>query len=144
MQDRRRLTLISSQRALLAAAAATLVLTCQDVRAQVFAEAKSALVDYSKADLAPRRTCDSLTVYKTKELVEIRAVRVAAGPSAPAYCRVTGVLAPEIAFEVGLPDLWNGRFYMIGNGGHAGESLDDPMRAGQLDAAQKPSCIYSY
>jgi Tannase and feruloyl esterase len=60
---------------------------------------------------------------------------VAATPGVPAHCRVTGVLAPEIAFEVSLPDRWNGRFYMIGNGGHAGESLDDPFRVAQRDAA---------
>ena len=53
----------------------------------------------------------------------------------PAHCRVTGVLAPEIAFEVSLPAHWNGRFYMIGNGGHAGESLEDPGRVSQRNAA---------
>src|SRR5215831_17448783 len=38
---------------------------------------------------------------------------------------------PRIAFEVSLPARWNGRFYMIGNGGHAGEALDDPGRVAQ-------------
>jgi hypothetical protein len=45
------------------------------------------------------------------------------------------VLKPEIAFEVSLPQRWNGRFYMIGNGGHAGESLEDPGRVSQRNAA---------
>ena len=45
------------------------------------------------------------------------------------------MLAPEVAFEVSLPAHWNGRFYMIGNGGHAGESLEDPMRVSQRTAA---------
>jgi len=49
----------------------------------------------------------------------------------PEHCRVSGVLVPEIAFEVNLPTRWNGRFYMIGNGGHAGEGPDEPLRAGQ-------------
>ena len=35
---------------------------------------------------------------------------------------MSGTLSPEIAFEVSLPAKWNGRFYMIGNGGHAGEA----------------------
>jgi feruloyl esterase len=48
---------------------------------------------------------------------------------------VSGVLSPEIAFEVNLPARWNGRFYMIGNGGHAGEGPDDPGRALQRTAA---------
>jgi len=36
---------------------------------------------------------------------------------------------PEIRFEVNLPASWNSRFYMTGNGGYAGESLDAPQRA---------------
>ena len=53
----------------------------------------------------------------------------------PAHCRVTGLLSPEIAFEVSLPAKWNGRFYMIGNGGLAGEAMDDPGRVAQRNAA---------
>jgi feruloyl esterase len=45
------------------------------------------------------------------------------------------MLDPEIAFEVNLPEKWNGRFYMIGNGGHAGQSLDDPMQVSQVKEA---------
>ena len=46
-----------------------------------------------------------------------------------------GLLSPEIAFEVSLPAKWNGRFYMIGNGGHAGEAVDDPGRVAQRNQA---------
>ena len=56
---------------------------------------------------------------------------------APAHCRVTGLLAPEIAFEVSLPSQWNGRFYMIGNGGLAGGSVDNAGRAAQRNEALK-------
>jgi feruloyl esterase len=45
------------------------------------------------------------------------------------------VLSPEIGFEVNLPARWNRRFYMIGNGGHAGEQPDDPGRAAQRASA---------
>lgn len=103
--------------------------------AQAFAEAKSALVDYSDAALAPTESCRAIGRYKNKELSEIRSVHVTAAASAPSFCRVTGVLAPAIAFEIALPDRWNGRFYMFGNGGLAGESLDDPFRLAQRDAA---------
>ncbi|HEY7389260.1 MAG TPA: tannase/feruloyl esterase family alpha/beta hydrolase [Bryobacteraceae bacterium] len=48
---------------------------------------------------------------------------------------MTGVLSPEIAFEVSLPARWNGRFYMIGNGGLAGESMEDRTRVAQRNAA---------
>ena len=42
----------------------------------------------------------------------------------PEHCRVTGLIAPEMRFEVNLPANWNRRFYMHGNGGFAGESAD--------------------
>ena len=104
-------------------------------RAQVFADLKSVLVDYSKADLEPRKSCEAVGSFRAKEIVQINAVTVPAGAAAPAYCRVTGLLAPEIAFEVSLPAKWNGRFYMIGNGGLAGESMEDRGRVSQRNAA---------
>ena len=45
-----------------------------------------------------------------------------------AYCRVTGLVQPEVRFEVSLPAAWNGRLYMFGNGGFAGEAPDVPPR----------------
>src|SRR5439155_4809341 len=51
------------------------------------------------------------------------------------FCRVTGVIAPEIQFEVALPSTWNRRLYMRGNGGFAGESLEAPPRVTQRNAA---------
>jgi len=105
------------------------------VCAQAFADQKTALVDYSQADLAPRSTCEALGKFKSKEIAQITAAAMPATADAPAQCRVTGLLSPEIAFEVSLPDKWNGRFYMIGNGGHAGEALDDPGRVAQRNSA---------
>src|SRR5215469_3707885 len=105
--------------------------------AQAFADLKSSLVDYSKADLTPKATCQAIGMYKSKDIAQINATAVPADAMAPAHCRVTGVLSPEIAFEVSLPDKWNGRFYMIGNGGLAGEPLDDPGRVAQRNAALK-------
>ena len=124
-----RFVLIPASAAILMAAAAA------PARAQDFADLKSALVDYSKADLAPRKTCEALASFKSKEIVQIKAATMPADRGAPAHCRVTGLLAPEIAFEVSLPAKWNGRFYMIGNGGHAGEALDDPGRVAQRNEA---------
>jgi hypothetical protein len=116
------------------AAGAVLLLAAAPAHAQDFADLKSALVDYSQADIAPRQTCEALSKFKSKEIVRISAV-MATPAAGPAFCRVTGTLSPEIAFEVGLPAKWNGRFYMIGNGGDAGEALDAPNRVAQRDAA---------
>jgi hypothetical protein len=83
------------------------------------------------ADLRPSVACEQLGTSGIADIVEISARTVAAEGSTPQHCRISGLLAPEIAFEVNLPTPWNGRLYMIGNGGHAGESLEDPGRAAQ-------------
>ena len=105
------------------------------LRAQAFADLKKAQVDYSKAEVKPRNACESLANFRSKEIVQIKAVMAPADSAAPAHCEVTGTLSPEIAFEVSLPATWNGRFYMIGNGGHAGEALDDAGRVSQRNEA---------
>lgn len=106
-------------------------------RAQAFADLKSALVDYSKADIEARKSCEELDKFKSKDIVQIMAAAMPSSDAAPAFCRVTGLLSPEIAFEVSLPAKWNGRFYMIGNGGFAGDALDNPGRVMQRNEALK-------
>jgi hypothetical protein len=126
----------TTRSALAALSAALLTATAPTpAGAQAFADAKSALVDYTKADIEPRKACEALGRFKVKDLAEIKAAVMPAADAVPAHCRVTGLLSPEIAFEVSLPAKWNGRFYMIGNGGHAGEGLDDAGRAAQRSGA---------
>jgi feruloyl esterase len=103
--------------------------------AQPFAEASTAGSGYTRATIAPKGACEGLSSFKTDELVKISARTVPAQSGAPAHCRVSGVLSPEIAFEVNLPSLWNGRLYMIGNGGLAGQAPDDPGRASERATA---------
>ena len=51
-----------------------------------------------------------------------------AAVDAPAFCRVAGVIAPAVNFEVWLPESgWNGKFQGIGNGGMAGSIYYDRM-----------------
>jgi feruloyl esterase len=104
-------------------------------RAQPFADLDSGAVDYSIANLTPAKSCDALAMPPSGDVIEIDSTAVTGSDAAPGHCRVTGVIAPEISFEVSLPDRWNGRFYMIGNGGHAGEALDNPGRVAQRNAA---------
>ncbi len=115
--------------------AAIVASTSQAAFAQAFTAAKSSLSHYSKTTVAPGMSCDWLNQYTTPDLVQIKAATVKAAAGVPAHCRVVGVLKPEIAFEVSLPQHWNGRFYMIVNGGHGGEPLEDPMPVAQRDAA---------
>jgi len=117
-------------------ATAGILLTASLARAQAFAELKNSLVDYSAADAPPQTTCEALArSFKDKEIVSLNTRAVPAADNAPAHCRVSGVLSPEIGFEVNLPARWNHRMYMIGNGGLAGEQPDDPGRASQRAAA---------
>src|SRR5437016_4972926 len=104
-------------------------------RAQAFAELKTALVDYSKANIDPHKACEEMGKFKSKDIAQLTATMMPESAGAPAHCRVAGLLTPEIAFEVSLPSKWNGRFYMIGNGGHAGEALDDAGRVSQRNQA---------
>jgi cytochrome c5 len=62
-------------------------------------------------------------------------VVVPAEAAAPEFCRVLGQVAPEVRFEVSLPAAWNGRLYMFGNGGFAGESFTAPNRVPRRNAA---------
>jgi len=121
------------------ALSAALLMTTFPMRghAQDFTELKSALVDYSRAEMEPRRACEALSKFHTADLAEIAAVATPATGETPGFCRITGVLSPEIAFEVALPAKWNGRFYMIGNGGFAGDALDNPGRVAQRNEALK-------
>ena len=80
------------------AAALLTTITATPGRAQAFADLKSALVDYSQADLSPRTDCEALGKFKAKEIAQITAAPIPATSAAPAHCRVTGLLSPEIAF----------------------------------------------
>ncbi len=42
---------------------------------------------------------------------------VPAADGVPEHCRVAGMIAPEVRFELNLPANWNRRYYMHGNGG---------------------------
>ena len=81
--------------------------------------------------------CENLARFTSPDVATLQARMVPAAGDAPVHCRVSGVLKPEIGFEVNLPMQWNGRFYMIGNGGHAGEGPDDAGRAAQRTEALK-------
>jgi Tannase and feruloyl esterase len=110
---------------------------------EAFSDLKQSAVNYAQARLAPRQACAQLADYKGTEILQLAAREVPAADGVPAHCRVSGVIEPEVAFEVNLPAKWNGRFYMIGNGGHAGESFDEPGRVAQRGAALKQGFAFA-
>src|SRR5689334_17377347 len=85
--------------------------------------------------IAPRLACSALVSLTSYDISVTSATVVPASSDAPEFCRVSGLIQPEIRFDLALPASWNGRLYMIGNGGYAGESLDSPMRQGMLKRA---------
>jgi feruloyl esterase len=97
----------------------------------------SQFADWS--DTAPTRSplasCAGLRALSGYEFSIDSAALVPAEAGAAASCRVLGLVAPEIRFEVSLPGAWNGRLYMFGNGGFAGEPLAAPNRVARRNAA---------
>jgi hypothetical protein len=99
-------------------------------------------------------SCESLSTLTLPETTITTAESVPAGTFAPpygnavrelpAFCRVTGVIAPtsdsNIRFEIWLPvSGWNSKFLGVGNGGFAGsisyEALGGDLRRGYATAA---------
>lgn len=117
------------------AAAVVAAAAAAPLHAQPFADAARSRAGYSGGTIAPKVQCAELAEIELPELTEITARTIAADGRVPAHCRVNGVIEPEVAFEVNLPAMWNGRFYMIGNGGLAGEGFDDPRRSQERAAA---------
>jgi feruloyl esterase len=120
-----------------ASAAAVLLALAATAHAQPFANAQASRAGYSGGTFAPQGACAALGELKLAEVVAITARSIGAEGGVPAHCRVSGAIDPEVAFEVNLPAAWNGRFYMIGNGGHAGESLEAGNRVSQRNDALK-------
>ena len=95
----------------------------------------------SETVLAPKLGCSDLRALTGYEFSIESATLVPASADAPGYCRVRGLIQPEIQFEVSLPVEWNHRFYMFGNGGYAGESLEAANRIGQRHGALRKGFV---
>lgn len=78
--------------------------------------------------IQPRLDCVALWSLTGHDITVISATTEASTADTPEYCRLVGLMQPEIRFEVLLPARWNGRLYMFGNGGYAGEALGNPGR----------------
>jgi len=92
-----------------------------------FLEASTSAIDYRVAQVPmtrPAASCRSTLQLTGHDYSVISATLVAATTEVPEHCRVYGVIRPEINFGVHLPTRWNGRFYMQGNGGYAGNAPD--------------------
>ena len=68
--------------------------------------------------------CASLRSITDAGLSVVSAEAIAAADKLPAHCRVHGFIHPAVNFELKLPDDWNGKFFMVGNGGYLGVFFD--------------------
>ena len=93
--------------------------------------------------LAAQQPCENLVKLALPDVVVESATPVAAGdfqppvgPTAkvPAFCRVVGLVKPELKFELWLPAQWNHKYLAVGNGGMAGSivfaAMVDPLNRG--------------
>ena len=76
----------------------------------------------------PAVACGSVRSLTNFDYSVVSASLIAASAAAPEHCRVRIFIQPALNMEIKLPTAWNGRLYMFGNGGWAGESFDAPGR----------------
>jgi feruloyl esterase len=89
----------------------------------------------------PRTSCAGLVALTGYEFSVYSAVIVPASPTAPEHCRVDLLVQPDMNIEVNLPTRWNGRLYMFGNGGFAGESFEAAGRAANRSRGLKAGFV---
>ncbi len=107
----------------------TAVLTSPSVHPQIFADAEFSAAGYSVATIEPAMACDALARVEFPDLIAASTQAIPAEGNVPAHCRFDGTIEPEIVFQVNLPARWNGRYYMVGNGGPAGQNPDTQTAA---------------
>lgn len=90
---------------------------------------------WATASVSAQMACETLGYLDFAEVTQLKARHVAASGEVPAHCQLNGFIRPQIAFEVVLPDQWNKRLYMFGNGGYAGEDLAAPSRVATRNQA---------
>jgi hypothetical protein len=93
--------------------------------------------------LAPLGPCAALRQQTGFDFTILTATELTAGPGGAEYCRVLGMIQPEIRFEVNLPKAWNTRLLMTGNGGFAGEDLDAPQWAAMRHVAMEKGFVHT-
>ncbi len=105
------------------------------LEAAPFSNADTGIVIYTNAPYAAQLRCKDLLATGHFAYTIISATEIAADDGVPAHCRVDGLIQSEVRFEVNLPNNWNGRIYMYGNGGLAGTPASNPGKQMSRDRA---------
>jgi feruloyl esterase len=80
---------------------------------------------------APAMRCHDVAALSSASLSIASVEPVPTSRTASAMCRVHGVVPPEVQFLLEMPNAWNGRLYVLGNGGYAGESVEGDYGAAE-------------
>ncbi len=108
-----------------------------------FMDSARAHVDYTARHVMAAEACSALKGAKFADnTVVLTAAEVAATSAVPAHCETTGTIEGTIAFQVALPTQWNGRLYVWGNGGFAGEPFSE--YATEHDLALGKGFVYAH
>ncbi|MYH70747.1 MAG: tannase/feruloyl esterase family alpha/beta hydrolase [Gammaproteobacteria bacterium] len=93
-----------------------------------FSDAQQSRIDYTRPEVTqPLMDCAEFIRLSGADNSILSATLFPADSDRPEMCVVMGVIAPEVRYIVYLPSRWNGRLYMHGNGGYAGEALNDEV-----------------
>ena len=93
-----------------------------------FSDAQQSRIDYTRPEVTqPLMDCADFTRLSGADNSVLSATLFPADSDRPEMCVVMGVIASEVRYIVYLPSNWNGRLYMHGNGGYAGEALNDEV-----------------
>src|SRR2546426_3258961 len=93
-----------------------------------FANAAHSLVPYTQTPYVAARGCSAMSGVSINGVI-LTAQLIPASGTTPEHCRIRGTIPAEIGFDINLPTHWNGRLWMYGNGGFAGESADSANEA---------------
>lgn len=106
-----------------------------------FSDSAAAAADYTQVAAKPKTACNRLRAQGNFGYSVISAEVVPANGGIPEYCRVEGVIVPEIKFQISLPTGWNGRLYQQGNGGFGGHPLTYRLQTLARDNALKRNFV---
>ena len=94
-----------------------------DVNGASFTEAGNGYVNYHLPSLNAIGDCRDFVSLTDFNHSVISSKIIPTDENSSEHCEIHGVIAPEIQYVVNLPKQWNGRLYMIGNGGFGGQSV---------------------
>ncbi|NKB37768.1 MAG: tannase/feruloyl esterase family alpha/beta hydrolase [Gammaproteobacteria bacterium] len=95
-------------------------------KVEIFSDWRSSPASYSEAPYSSKRKCESLQSWSVEPAQVLLAKLHNKTDALPEYCDVLGHIQSNIKFRLFLPAHWNGRFFMVGNGGLAGDDLLEP------------------